>query len=142
MKSDEAQAAVTKYGSQNQAAKALGISRYTIQMAMKGSGAQTAKQIAIPQKTVESVVQGFALKDVRTSDHKPADNVKRLLYQLRQGRGFPIDKQAEAWGISVDSLRKQAKRIECLKYVETEPGNWVLCVMHPDTAVEYRKETT
>ena len=124
--------AVAKHGSQRKAAKALGIHRSKVHRALQMG-------IADPTPTTKAPT-GITLRDARISDHKPADNVKRLLYKLKMGMGFPIEHLAETWGISIENLRKQAKRFDCLKYVETEPGNWVLCALNPDTAEEFRKE--
>ena len=106
------------------------------------SGATQRSSTPTPQPIVTTALQSLSLKDVRISDHKPADSVKRLIYLLKKGMGFPVDRLSETWGISSERIKKEARRFECLKYVETDPGNWVLCVMHPDTASEYRKELT
>lgn len=83
----------------------------------------------------------ISLTDKRVLDVKPADTVKRLLYGLKRGVGYPVDMLVDMWGFSRENICRHAKRESALKYVETSPGEWVHCVMHPDTAEDYRKAT-
>lgn len=136
MTKKQAEDALAKYGSQRRAAAALHVRRQTIREAMLGDD-DVAPTDATRQEAQPSI--GILLSNARMSDHKPADTVKRLLYQLKKGRGFPLDKLAGEWNISIDKVRREARRFDCMKYVEVEPGNWVLCVLHPETAEEYRR---
>ena len=86
-------------------------------------------------------VTAIALHNTRVLDSKPAsDNVKKQLYGLRKGMGYPVAALADQWGISEETLRRHAKKLGCLKYVETGPGDWTHCILHPDTAEDYRKD--
>jgi hypothetical protein len=53
-----------------------------------------------------------------------------------------LETLSKEWNVSADSIRKQARRYDALKYVEIKPGEWVACVLHPDTAVEHEKGST
>lgn len=81
------------------------------------------------------------MRGVRVSDRKPSDSVKRLLYGLKRGMGYPIEALSHEWNISSETIRKHAMRFEAMKYVEISPGEWTACVMHPDTAAEYEEKT-
>jgi hypothetical protein len=104
------------------------------------SPAKAYKSTPATKEPVVKNVTGIALHSARVMDNRPQqDKIKRMLYQLKRGTGYPVEAIAEEWGVSEDSLRKNAKRLEALKYVEVSPGEWVLCVMHPETAEDYRK---
>jgi hypothetical protein len=149
MNQAQAQAAVKQYGSQNKVCAALHISRRRFGEVLRGE--RESMQVAqapvgtgarIVCDTVKpSSVRGISLVgDVRVSDHKPNDSIKRMLYGLKRGMAFPVEQMAAQWGVSSENIRKKARELECLKYVEVSPADgWVHCVMHPDTAEDLRK---
>jgi hypothetical protein len=118
------------------------------------------KQVAgpVPMAVIRAVLAGEAvpeidkpLKDatkkvktiplggnVRVSDRKPQDAVKAKIYTLRKGQGHPVDELAQEWCVGSETIRNHARNLGCLKYVEESPGQWVLCVLHPDTAKDYK----
>jgi len=79
---------------------------------------------------------GISLRGVNVSSNRPTDTVRPKLYQLPKGHGFPIDELSRNWGVSVDTLKKHARPLNCVQYVEVDPGQWVQCVIHPETAKE------
>lgn len=89
----------------------------------------------------EPRARAISLADIRVSDVRPQqDQIKRRLCGLKRGVAFPVEALAEEWGVSEENLRKNARKMECLKYVEVRPFDWVHCVMNPDTAEQYNKE--
>ena len=76
---------------------------------------------------------GFSLRGVRLLSKKPADCMKARLYALRRGMGYKVESLQAEWGISADTIRKHAKDHHALVYVEATPGEYVACVVHPDT---------
>jgi hypothetical protein len=126
-------------------ARMTGVSEGLAKEFLKGtarvsSPAKAYKSTPAAKEPVVKSVPGIALHSTRVMDNRPQqDKIKRMLYQLKRGTGYPVEAIAEEWGVSEDSLRKNAKRLEALKYVEVSPGEWVLCVMHPETAEDYRK---
>lgn len=83
---------------------------------------------------------GIPLRNVRVAEKRPSDSgMRRQLFSLRKSMGYPIDELAGKWGVSEETLRKHAKRLDCLMFVETAPGDWKHCVLHPDTAEDHRK---
>lgn len=81
--------------------------------------------------------RGINLSNVRVADRKPNEGLKARFYALQKGKGYPVDALALEWCFSEDTIRNQAKRLGCLKYVEVDPGQWVACILHPDTASSY-----
>lgn len=76
---------------------------------------------------------GFSLRGVRLLSKKPADCMKARLYGLRRGMGYRIDALSKDWGMSTDTIRKHAKDHNALVYVEATPGEYVACIVHPET---------
>jgi len=95
---------------------------------------------ARPPAPTEPASGGISLRGVRISTHKPTEEVKRRLYQLKRGTGFPLDALSKEWGVSPDTIKKHARRYDCLRFVERGPGDWVACVLNPDTVVEMEKQ--
>lgn len=84
--------------------------------------------------------ESFNVWTARISDHKPQDTIKRKLYELKRGQVYPLSALSNSWGLSEERIRKEGRRFDCLKYVEIKPGDWVACVLHPDTAEEINKQ--
>jgi hypothetical protein len=122
--------------------KLTGISEGCVKAWLKGGAKVTTSERMPSDATAETKsATAISLKDVRVSDNRPQqDQVKRRIYGLKRGAAFPVDALAEEWGVSDDSLRKNARKLECLKYVEVKPFDWVLCVMNPETAEQYNTE--
>ncbi|MFZ4600519.1 MAG: hypothetical protein ACOYNN_17900 [Terrimicrobiaceae bacterium] len=80
-------------------------------------------------------LRGISLTNVRLSDKKPSEGLKAKIYGLQKGRGFPMEELAREWCVSAGTLRSHARQYDCMKYVEVATGEWVACVLHPDTAV-------
>ena len=78
---------------------------------------------------------GISLRGVRVSTQKPApsEGVKKKIYELKKGMGHPLDMLAAQWMVSEDTIRKHAKHCDAFRYVERGPGDWVACIVHPDT---------
>lgn len=86
-----------------------------------------------------SATAGYSigLSGVRVAMKKPNEGMKAKIFQLKRGRGFPVDALAAEWFASPDTIITHARRLDALRYVEVNPGEWVQCVMHPDTAAQY-----
>jgi hypothetical protein len=127
--------AVAKHGSLAKAAAALGCAKSSVWKAMN-VGAVAAS----PRAPVAASLGGISLASARVSVDKPAEGLKRLIYGLKRGMGYPVEEVAAAWARSTDAVRKHARDQNAILYVEVAPGDWKLCVMHPDTAAEYRRK--
>ena len=81
--------------------------------------------------------QGLLLSKLRVLPRRPAESAAKYIKRLPLGRGFDVRKLAQEWGMGEDTIRRHAKDLGCLKYVETEPDEWVPVVMNPETAKQY-----
>jgi len=81
---------------------------------------------------------GIRLTNRRISSQKPppSEGVKRKIYELPKGIGFPVDDLEIKWGVSADTIKKKARQYDAFRYVERGPGDWVPCIIHPDTNTE------
>ena len=88
-----------------------------------------------PPNDEEMDACGISLRGVRISAQKPAmsEGVKKKIYELKKGMGHPLEMLSIKWQVSEDTIRKHAKRCDAFRYVERGPGDWVACVVHPDS---------
>ena len=89
---------------------------------------------AVREPASKTALCGINLVNVRVFDRKPNDGLKAKIYGLKKGKGYQVEDLAEEWRVSSETLRNHAKRLDSLKYVEIAPGEWVQCVLHPETA--------
>lgn len=85
--------------------------------------------------------RAFSLSSMRVATIKPKEGLKAKLFRLKRNTGYPLEELADEWGVSSDTLRRDAKRLDALLYVETAPGEWVQCVVHPDTSNDRKART-
>lgn len=97
--------------------------------ARTASKATTAKASAVTSDGVE-------LKGLRVLPRKPADSAAGFIKRLPVGRGYEPRVLAAEWGISEETIRRHAKDLKCLKFVEIN-DEWLPMVMHPETAGRY-----
>jgi hypothetical protein len=81
--------------------------------------------------------QGLVLSNLRVLPRRPAESAAKYIKRLPLGRGFDVRKLSQEWGMGEDTIRRHAKDLGCLKYVETEPDEWVPVIMNPETAKQY-----
>ena len=82
-------------------------------------------------------MSGLSLKGKKVLPRKPAESASKFIRKLALGRGFDIRELSKEWGVGEDAIRRHAKELGCLKYVEIELDEWVPVVMNPETAKHY-----
>jgi hypothetical protein len=84
---------------------------------------------------------GLDLSTCRTRVDRPSpsEEVRKRIFNLPKGRGFAVERLVDDWGVSEDTICKHARRVNAIRYVEKAPGDWVKCLVHPDTAEELDK---
>jgi hypothetical protein len=85
--------------------------------------------------STKTALKGIPLSGVNVSNTKPNDGLKSKIFSLRKGSGFPVSTLSEKWHVSEETIKKHAKKEDALKYVEVSPGEWVQCVINPQTEV-------
>jgi hypothetical protein len=108
----------------------------TIRAILAGSDAPAAADPEPVRKSLLPTARTFSLSSMRVAAIKPKEGLKPKLFRLKKNTGYPVEELADEWGVSADTLRRDAKRLDALLFVETSPGEWVQCVVHPDTTTE------
>lgn len=80
---------------------------------------------------------GVSLKGKNVLSRKPAETASKFIRKLPLGRGFDIRQLSKEWGIGEDTIRRHAKDMACLKFVEVETDEWIPVIMNPETAKQY-----
>jgi len=100
-----------------------------------GDVARVRAGMGIPQ--TQELSGGIILNRLRVLPRKPADSASKFIKRLPLGRGFEIKNLVSEWGIGEDTIRRHAKDMGCLKYVEVADDEWIAVIMHPETAQAY-----
>lgn len=142
---------VDTFGSVRGASKATGIPRTTLQRRVAGveratyprptgaahPPAPSAKRSATNvEDDTAPATGGFSLRGVSLLVERPQGTIKKRLYSLRRGMGYRVDELSKEWHVTAETLRKHAKDYDALRYVELTPGEYVACIVHPDTVKE------
>jgi hypothetical protein len=82
-------------------------------------------------------VSGIALRGMRVLSRRPADSAAKFIKRLPKGRGFDPKALSHEWGMSEETIRRHARDMSCMKYVEIADDEWVSLIMNPETANSY-----
>lgn len=80
---------------------------------------------------------GFLLRNKRVLSRRPAESAAKYIKRLPKGQGFEPRELSEQWGMSEETIRKHARDMKCIKYVEIDEDEWAQLVMHPETANQF-----
>lgn len=73
----------------------------------------------------------------RVTSHRPVETAAKFIKRLPLGRGFNPKELSSEWGMSEETIKKYARDMSCLKWVEVSEDEWVQMVMSPETAAQY-----
>jgi hypothetical protein len=95
----------------------------------------------IPEDSTEkSQIEAIPLNQKRVMPQKPqGSDCRRRIRDIKRGVCHRVPAFAAFLGISEDTLRRHAKALGCLKWVEMTPDNFEEAVMNPDTAKAYMR---
>jgi hypothetical protein len=85
----------------------------------------------------EPMSKGVSLTTKRVLSRRPAESAAKFIRRLPKGRGFDLKALSHEWGMSEETIRKHARDMGCMKFVEVSEDEWVPMIMHPDTAAQY-----
>jgi hypothetical protein len=80
---------------------------------------------------------GVILTNKRVLSRRPAESAAKFIKRLPLGRGFSVSDLRVKWGMSEETIRRYAREMGCLKFVEVTEDEWQQLVMSPETAVNY-----
>lgn len=102
---------------------------------MGGETARPAKAAADAES-----IEAIPLNQKRVMPQKPqGSDCRRRIRDIKRGVCHRVPAFAAFLGISEDTLRRHAKALGCLKWVEMTPDNFEEAVMNPDTAKQYMR---
>ena len=91
-----------------------------------------------PKQVVAQPTSGaYNLRGKRVVSRRPAESAAKYIKRLPTGQGFDPQKLSQEWGMGEETIRKHARDMGCLKYVEISEDEWVALVMNPETAKQY-----
>ena len=85
-----------------------------------------------------SYAKGVSLGKLRVLPRRPAENAAKHIKRLPAGRGFSPKDLSQEWGISETTLKRHARDLGCLKFVEIREDDWELMIVSPETAALYQ----
>jgi hypothetical protein len=101
------------------------------------SAAEVAHVRAMASDTGEAKISGVSLGNRRVLSRRPAESAAKFIKRLPNGRGFHPRDLAQSWGMSEETIRRHARDLGCLKFVEVSEDEWHPLIMSPDTAAKY-----
>lgn len=80
---------------------------------------------------------GIALRGRNVLSRRPVESAAKFIKRLPKGRGFTLAELSKNWGMSEETIRKHARDMGCLKFVEVSEDEWQALVLNPETAQSY-----
>jgi hypothetical protein len=109
-----------------------------------GKGAPSTSKTASRKDSVEEAAEspsfkiaGISLSNRSVLSRRPAESAAKYLRKLANGKAYATSDLAKAWGMSEETIRKHARDLGCLKFVEVEADDWKPMVMNPETAKQF-----
>jgi hypothetical protein len=90
-----------------------------------------------PKSSNPPGVSGVALSRRRVLSRRPAESAAKFIKRLPNGRAFHLRDLSTQWGMSEETIRRHARDMSCLKFVEVTEDEWHPMVMAPETASRY-----
>jgi len=118
----------------NHAAKNLGVASADVRKAGQAVGYEFAPRV---QPAAAKGGGGMPIGGKRVALRKPAESAKNHLLKLPKDRAYPVEELSERLCLSTETIRKHAKELDAIRYVEQAPGEWVPCILNPETAKKY-----
>lgn len=87
--------------------------------------------------TIQPTGGSYSLQGKRVLPRRPAESASKYIKRLANNRGFDPKKLSQEWGMSEETIRKHAREMGCLKYVEVSEDDWVALIMNPETVEKY-----
>lgn len=92
------------------------------------------------QEETQNELEAIPLNQKRVMPQKPqGSDCRRRLHEIKRGVCYRVADFAQHIGVSEDTIRRHAKSLHCLKWVEMSPDNFEEAVMNPETAKAYMR---
>lgn len=92
------------------------------------------------QEAMLGELEEIPLNQKRVMPQKPqGSDCRRRIHEIKRGVCHRVSDFAQHLGISEETLRRHARSMNCLKWVEMSPDNFEEAVMNPETAKQYMR---
>ena len=92
------------------------------------------------QEDTQSELEAIPLNQKRVMPQKPqGSDCRRRIHEIKRGVCYRVADFAQHIGVSEDTIRRHAKSLHCLKWVEMSPDNFEEAVMNPETSKQYMR---
>lgn len=82
-------------------------------------------------------IAGISLANRSVLSRRPAESAAKFIRKLPNGKAYAPSDLSRAWGMSEETIRKHARDLGCLKFVEVDQDDWKPMILNPDTAKNY-----
>lgn len=82
-------------------------------------------------------VSGISLLNRSVLSRRPAESAAKYIRKLPSQKAYSPADLAKAWGMREETIRKHARELGCLKFVEVEADEWKPMIMNPETAKQF-----
>ena len=91
-----------------------------------------------PQSEPEATgLSGVVLTQKRVLARRPAESAAKYIKRLPNNKGFHPSDLAREWGMAEETIKKHARDMGCIKFVEVTEDEWKPLIMAPETAARY-----
>ena len=80
---------------------------------------------------------GVKLAGKRVLSRRPVETAAKHIKRLEPNKGFDPAQLSTEWGIGEETIRRYAREMGCLKFVEVEEDEWKQLVLSPETAKNF-----
>ena len=91
----------------------------------------------LPDADSKGSLQGISLSSKRVLARRPAESAAKYIKRLPRNKGFTPRDLSHQWGMSEETIKRHARDLGCLKFVELTEDEWQSLVMSPETAAQY-----
>lgn len=112
---------------------------YEIAKNIRGSSTGEVKRVraALSEGGSADLPGGIKLTGKRVLMKKPPESAAKFIRKLPKHQGFDPSDLSRDWGIGRETIRRHARELDCLRYVEVEQDDWRELVLHPETAAKF-----
>jgi len=104
---------------------------------VRGSNTAMVAAVRAGREYGENNSDGVKLSGKSVLSRRPADSAAKFIKRLDRGKGFSPKDLARKWGMSEETIKRHAREMNCLKFVEVTEDEWTALVMCPETAADY-----
>lgn len=92
----------------------------------------------LPKPSAPEATNGIRLSGKRVLSRRPTETAAKYIKRLPENKGFDPKELSLEWGMAEETVKKHARDMGCLKFVEVEEDEWKSLVLSPATAAKFK----